>query len=74
MRANLEVQTWGYLGIMENKVETTIMGYIESSRNNAKLFTSSIPTLKPLLHKKCNVSLPPLNCLPCSTANALQEI
>ena len=37
------------------------------------LFTSSIPTLKPLLHKKCNVSLTPLNCLPCSTANALQE-
>ena len=24
-----------------------------------KLFTSSIPTLKPLLHKKCNISLPP---------------
>ena len=23
------------------------------------LFTSSIPTLKPSLHKKCNVSLPP---------------
>ena len=24
-----------------------------------KVFISSIPTLKPLLHKKCNVSLPP---------------
>ena len=38
-----------------------------------QLFTSSIATLKPLLHKKCNISLPPLNCLPTSTANALQE-
>ena len=30
-------------------------------------------SLKPLLHKKCNVSLPRLNCVPRSSANALQE-
>ena len=32
---------------------------ISDAEANKKSFTSSIPTLKPLLHKKCNVSLPP---------------
>ena len=48
-------------------------GNTSGSSSNKKKSTSRIPTLKPLLHKKCNVSLPPLHCLPCSTANALQE-
>ena len=44
----------------------------ECAGASKELFSSSMRNLKPLLHKKCNVSLPPLNCLPCSTANALQ--
>ena len=32
---------------------------ISDAEANKKSFISSIPTLKPLLHKKCNVSLPP---------------
>ena len=39
-------------------------------KTKCKLCISSIPTLKPSLHKKCKVSLPPLDCLPCSTAAA----
>ena len=31
---------------------------MSGARIQIKLFTSSIPTLKPLLHKKCNVALP----------------
>ena len=31
----------------------------QDGKNNFKLFTSSIPTLKPVLHKKRNVSCPP---------------
>ena len=37
--------------------------FMALGHKEVKLFTSSIPTLKTLLHNKCNVSLPPLDFL-----------
>ena len=63
-----------YFGFMVYRANTELLP--QKTGALTKLLTSSIPTLKPSFHctrSVYNVSLPPVNCLPRSTANALQE-
>ena len=55
--------------IYDHFIDALEREYYEIYNRIQKLLISGIPALKPY-----NVSLPPLNYLPCSTANALQEI